>query len=88
MASLQFSWSDTNTASNITYRLYENSTEIVRDIAVLNFTLLMDDKPQGVYIYDVTAFDESTRLESVPSDSVSINFILPNAPIGLSVGWE
>ncbi len=87
MASLQFTWSDTNESTNITYNLYENSTNVVSDIGQLMFTLLMDGRPEGVYSYYVTAYDTVTKLESVPSESVDINFIVPAAPIGLSVGW-
>lgn len=87
MASIQFNWSETNPDSNITYRLYENGSEVVSDIIVLNFTLIMDGKSEGEYVYYVTAFDGATRLESVPSNSVTVNFTMPTAPTGLSVGW-
>ena len=87
MASLQFSWSNTNPDSNITYRLYEDGAQIVADIAVLNFTLIMDGKEEKEYTYYVTSFDEATRLESVPSNSVPINFMTPTAPTNLVVGW-
>lgn len=87
MASLQFNWSSTNPESNITYRLYEDGTEVVRDISTLNFTLLMDGKEGKDYVYYVTAYDIDTRLESTPSNAVTIPFTAPVAPTSLVAGW-
>lgn len=89
MASLSFNWSHINPDdSNITFNLYENGTKVIEDISQLKFTLLMDSKEQGNYEYYVTAFDEDTRLESIPSNKVSVNFTIPDAPIGLSASWS
>ena len=88
MASLLFNWEDTNGNNpSITYNLYENDVQIVADIAVLNFTLIMDSHASGDYTYEVTAYDNDTKLESLRSDPVTINFTPPAAPAGLSVGW-
>ena len=89
MASLKFTWNDEyNDRPEITYNLYENNEKIVTDIAQLMFSLLMDGKDEGEYSYYVTAYDNLTKLESPPSNIISVNFTVPAAPTGLSVGWE
>lgn len=87
MASLLFNWSNPNTQP-VTFNLYENGVQVVSDIGQLSFSLLMDGRPEGEYSYYVTAYDPSTKLESVPSETVTVNFIVPASPTGLSVGWE
>ena len=87
MASFLFNWGD-NTPQPVTYNLYENGEQIITDIAQLSFSLLMDDRAEGTFEYYVTAYDPATRLESVPSNTVSVNFIVPASPVNLSVGWE
>lgn len=69
------------------FRLYENGSLVVDDIAEPSFSLLMDGKAIGEYRYHVTAVDSDTNLESVPSNTVSINFQKPAAPAGFSASW-
>lgn len=94
--SLLFSWSQvtTDTSGNtvndptaIVYRLYEDGQMIVDNIGEIEFSLLMTGKEHKAYSYYVTALDNTTKLESVPSNSVSVNFTLPAAPAGLSVKY-
>ncbi len=88
MASLSFSWRHDNPAgSKITFNLYENGELAVDGIAQLQFSLLMDGKPHGEYSYYVTATDSKTKLESDPSESVSINFMVPASPDGFTASW-
>jgi len=84
MSKLDFSWSysDTNNP-NVFFRLYENGVKAVDNIGDLKFTLLMDGKAPGGYDYYVTAVSQTTLLESVPSNTVHINFTKPAAPTGL-----
>jgi len=89
MASLNFTWDHENPDdSPITFKLYENGVKVVEDIAQLSFSLLMDDKEQGYYEYNITSYDTRTKLESEPSASVGVNFTVPSAPTGFGVSWE
>ena len=89
MASLNFTWSSGNPdGSPITYNLYEDGAKVVSDIAQLTFSLLMDGKDFGSYDYYVTSYDTTTKLESIPSETLTVNFTIPSAPTGLSVSWE
>ena len=89
MARLNFQWTAPTTrtdgsalgATPITYRLYEDGAEVVRNIAEPYFTLT--DIGLGSKVYTVTSFDETTGLESVPSDPVTVNFVKPQAPTNL-----
>lgn len=91
MARLTFSWTAPTQRTDgtalgttpITYRLYEDGVEIVRDISVTNFSIT--DVPEGSRTYHVTAFDESTGLESAPSGSQTINIVKPQAPTNFQV---
>lgn len=83
MASLNFTWKH-DIPANLTFSLYENGEPIVKDIAVMAFSLTMDGKPEGTYSYYVTSVDAVTKLESVPSAAISVNFIKPAAPHGLT----
>ena len=86
MKSLQFNWSH-ETPDNLTYNLYQNGEKVEENIATLNFTLIMEGQPLGEHSFYITAVDTSTKLESIPSEVVSVNFTLPRAPDGLSVSW-
>ena len=86
MAHLNFAW-DHSAPNNLEYRLYEDGAMIQDNIAVLNFSLLMDSKPYNTYSYHVTAVDLTTGLESAPSGSVTVNFTIPAAPTGLSASF-
>jgi hypothetical protein len=72
--------------NKLKYRLYEDGELAVDDIGVLNFELLMTDKPQQTYTYTVKAV--LYGLESPPSDPVAVNFIAPAAPLGFAVSWK
>ena len=88
MASLNFTWDHDNPAgSSITFNLYEDGEKVVSDIGQLSFTLLMDDKDQGSYDYYLTTFDTKTKLESIPSETLTINFTTPSAPTGFAASW-
>ena len=87
MKSLSFNWNH-DTPEGLTYNLYEDGVKVVSDIETLNFTLIMEGKEQKEYTYYVTSFDTRTKLESVPSQSVSVNFTQPSAPTGLSVSFN
>lgn len=85
MARINFSWTAPTQRTdgsaldtNITYRLYEDGTEIVRDILVPNFSIV--DAPEGTRTYHVTAFDEDYGLESAPSNSRTVSLVKPVAP--------
>ena len=82
MAHLNFNW-DHSAPTNLEYRLYEDGAMIGDNIGVLNFSLSMEGKQPNTYSYYVTAVDLTTKLESVPSGAVSINFTLPSPPTGL-----
>lgn len=85
MAKLEFSWSYSDTVHpDVFFRLYENNDLAVDKIGELKFSLLMDGKATGDYKYYVTAVDERTHLESLPSNTVAVNFTLPAAPAGLT----
>lgn len=87
-AKINFEWSYTDAAHpRAFFRLYENDQLAVDDIGELNFSLLMDGKPNGDYRYHVTAVDSDTNLESVPSNSVAVNFRQPAAPTGFKGSW-
>lgn len=81
MAHLNFEWDASPTPGVETYNLYENGEKIVSDIGVLNFSLLMDGKANGEYSYYVTA--QIGKQESAPSNTVTTNFIVPEAPMNL-----
>ena len=92
--SVRFSWqAPTHLSDNtpitdtsvMTYRLYEDKVLAVDDIAVVNFELLMQDRPHKRYTYTVTAVRNG--LESVHSNEVFVDFIPPNAPSNLEVVW-
>ena len=87
MANLNFTWNH-DAPNNLTYNLYENGEKIVSDIAVLNFSLLMDGKAEGNYNYYVTAVDTTTKLESAPSATLPVNFTKPSAPTGLAASFS
>lgn len=88
MASLRFDWGhDDSVNPDISYRLYENNEQIVKNIAVLSFTLLMNNHTQGEFTYHVTAYDNKTQLESVPSPTVTVNFTQPAPVSNFGVGW-
>jgi len=88
MAHLNFKW-DYAAPQGITFNLYEDGNKIVEDIGQLDFSLLMDGKPDGHYDYEVTAFDTQTHRESVPSNSVGVDFFVPAEPTNLvMVGWS
>lgn len=90
MKKISFSWDhsgnnvDGSAVNLVHYKLYEDGIEVVGDIVVPNFSLSMEGKPHGVYDYQVTAVDSSTGLESQPSQRVSIDFLPPESPTGLS----
>mgnify|MGYP000377169403 FL=1 len=91
MAHLKFQWEAPTTRTDgsalgntsITYRLYEDGVEVVRNIVEPHFTLTNIE--QGARVYTVTSFDETAGLESVPSDPVTVNFVKPQAPTDLRV---
>lgn len=85
MAHLNFSWDPSPTPGVESYNLYEDGIKIVPDIGVLNFSLLMDGKPNGEYSYYVTA--QIGSQESVPSNTVTANFIVPEAPLNLEASF-
>ncbi len=94
-AHLDFSWQAPTTYTdgsvldhNLTYNLYEDNIKIVSDIAVLNFSLLMDGKASKTYNYNVTAVDTTTHLESGMSNTLSISFLVPKGPTGLSASFS
>jgi len=88
MASLLFSWSSGNPGNNnITYNLYENGTKVVSDIAELQFSLMMGGKEYGDYSYYLTSYDTKTKLESIPSETLIVNFTAPVSPVGFTVSW-
>ena len=72
-------------ASEVNYRLYEGGELAVDNIAEPNFSLTMDGKEYGDYSYYVTAVRNG--LESPPSNTVIVNFTLPEAPTNLQFGW-
>jgi len=88
MAKIGFEWSysDANHPS-VFFRLYENQKMVVDNIAVMNFSLLMDGKAEGTYVYNATTVDKTTLLESVPSNTLTINFSKPAAPTGFKGSW-
>ncbi len=86
MAHLSFNWNHAAPA-NLEYRLYEDGAMVVDNIGELSFSLNMEGKQPNQYSYYVTAVDLTTRLESDPSNAVSINFTLPAAPTGLTVSF-
>jgi len=88
MAHLNFEWDASPSAGVDSYNLYENGELIVPDIGVLNFSLLMDGKPEGSYDYYVTAVDADRGLESAPSNTVTADFFVPAAPTNLAVSWS
>ena len=85
MGHLNFNWGASN-QDNLIYRLYENGVMVQDNIAELNFSLTMAGK-NGEFIYFVTAYNNKTHLESLPSESITINFTVPAAPVGLTYGW-
>lgn len=86
MPSLNFKW-EHPTLENQTFSLYENDKKVVGDIAALNFSLDMTGKSNGVYSYTMTTYDTKTRLESIHSQPLKVNFVVPAAPTGFSVSW-
>ena len=81
MKSITFNW-EHQSPTGLVFRLYEDGVMIVDNIGAMNFTLSMDGNADGVYAYYLTSFDTTTKLESVPSETVNINFIPPQAPTG------
>ena len=81
MRSILFNW-EHQSPENLVFRLYEDGIMIVDNIGAMNFTLSMEGKADGVYAYYLTSFDTTTKLESVPSETVNVNFIPPQAPTG------
>ena len=87
MAHFKFQWDASPTPEVDYYRLYEDGELVVDNIGVLNFDLLLDSKPEGSYDYYVTAVDAESSAESVPSNTVTGNFIMPKAPTNLRVSF-
>jgi len=97
MGSLRFSWQSPVERADgtqlsaeeidaLSYTLYEDDVPVVKDIAALEFELLMDGKPEKQYKYAVTAV--LYRLESAQSEPVYVNFIRPASPASLNVSWQ
>ena len=84
MAHLNFTWTH-DTPAGLEYNLYEDGVKVVEHIGALNFSLDMTDKIEKAYSFYVTSVRVSDNMESVPSEAVSVNFIRPAAPTGLTV---
>jgi len=84
MTHFNFKWNhDSNTD---TFRLYENDVMIVDNIKEPNFSLLMDDKPDGQYYYKVTSVNMYG--ESKPSPTVTRSLVRPKPPTNLQITVE
>jgi hypothetical protein len=83
---LRFKWqhADEN-PSDVTFTLWENDQPVVENIAVMDFDLLMEGKPEGVYRYNVTA--EKFGMMSEPTPTITVNFTKPSAPFDLEISW-
>ena len=86
MAHLNFNWKH-EAPAGLEYNLYEDGVKIVEHIAALNFSLDMTGKPEQTYSFYVTSIRLSDNMESVPSEAVSVNFISPAAPTGLTASF-
>lgn len=93
---LQFNWEAPTQKSDgtpltadeinqLTYRLYEDDVPVVDNIGELTFSLLMTDRPQKDYKYNVTTM--LYGLESVKTPDVVINFNAPAAPGNFNATW-
>lgn len=83
---LKINWTHTDPEPNqVTFRLYENDVVIVDNIGEMEFSLLMEEKEQGVYEYSVDAVKYGIASER--SNSVSVNFTKPETPGDLTVSW-
>lgn len=86
MASIRFEWQHEDPhPGQVHFRLYEDGEMAVDNIGQMNFELLMAGKPQGEYVYTVTAV--RFGLESQHSEPVTANFTRPAAPTGFSASW-
>lgn len=86
MASILFQWEyNYPYAEEVEFRLYENGVLAVDNIGERNLTLLMDGKTYGDYDYYVTSVRNG--IESAPSNTVTVNFTVPEAPTNLQFGW-
>lgn len=83
---LKINWTHTDPEPHqVTFRLYENDVVIVDNIGEMKFSLLMEGKQQGVYAYSVDAVKYG--IASDRSNSASVNFTQPTAPVDLTVSW-
>jgi len=88
---------DASPTPDVLYRLYEEYTDpdgvsndtftpVLEDIATLSFslpdTLRATPYADGTYTYYVTAYRGTE--ESVPSNTVSTNFMMPEPPVNLA----
>lgn len=85
MKKIHFEWDESEGAEF--YRLYQKTpsgTDFVMaadNIVVPNFSLLMEGFEEGVHEFTVTANNQF--VESGHSESVSVNFIIPQIPTNL-----
>lgn len=90
MGVINFSWqapterADGSALNNpVTYNLYLNGELYIEEIGALNFTTTDIDQT-GLLNFQVTAFDTVTRTESLPSETVTVNFTPPASPTGFT----
>lgn len=81
---IPFKW-DHDGGSNVYFRLYENDALIVDNIVEPHFDLAMKDKAYGDYDYHVTSVRKDFGIESLPSNTYTVNFTQPAAPTNLRV---
>lgn len=84
MSNLTFNWKH-ETQPNEVYRLYENGKMIVDNIGQLSFSIDTTGYEEQEYHFYLTTYNTMTKMESVPSAAVSINFIKPLPPV--ITGW-
>jgi len=86
MAGITFNWEyNYPYADEVEFRLYEDNVPIVDNIGQLSYSITMNGKDYKSYDYYVTAVRNG--LESAPSNTVTVNFTLPEVPTNLIFGW-